>query len=196
MSLNAFCNLLILLFQTISLTSECPFTSLGLFCSTVRRALFFQFYRIIFLEYLTHVLNMMSNLSYISYSINRLFLVGQDHGKFVTMMSKMELKAFLLRTFMICLLLPISKMFTYLPNYYKPYQNYPDFLESHFADNNIRLAFIYLSFSIIYNMINSIGFILANLIVDLNLLVSTKKVLADRAKNTSRAIQANEAQKK
>ena len=165
-----------------------------LFCSSARKSYFSQFYRIIFIEYLTHVISVMSNLSYICYSINRLSLIGQDHGKFVKKVSKMKLKKFFLITFLFCLALPIPKIFTFKPNYFRFDHNYPDFLD--FSDINDALIFLYLSSSILYNLINLIGFIVANLVVDINLLFSMKKVIAERAKNTSRAVQTNENSKK
>lgn len=198
MSLNACCNLFILIFQTISITSECQGGS-GLFCSSIRKSLFSQFYRIIFIEYLTHVFNVMSNLSYICYSINRLFLVGKDHSKFVTRMSKLKLKTFLSRTFLLCLILPIAKMFSFLPNFSDPSSEYPYHFESLFSEVHINsiLLLIYLILSIIYTWFNFFGFIIGNLVVDINLLLEMRKVIAEKEKKAIiRAIQSNETQKK
>lgn len=191
MCLNACCNLLILSFQSISLISQCQSRN-GLFCSSVRRSLFSQFSRIIFVEYLTHVFNVMSNLSYIFYSINRLSLIGQDHGKFVTAVSKMKLKKFILVTFMFCLVLPVSNIFTFIPNYNKPDLDYPDLLEFGFQEIGDTLMFLYLVSNILYNLITSIGFIVVNLIVDLSIFISLKKVIDERI-NTA---QMEENQKK
>ena len=197
MGLNACSNILILSFQMISLTTECQYNeNFGIFCSRIRKFMFFQFYRILFIEYLTHVLNLISNLSYICYSINRLSLIGQEHGKFVTNVSKMKIKKFIKITFGFCLVLPVSKIFTFRPNYFKPEHNYPDFFESNFSEKISALIIVYLAANIIYNLINSVGFMIANLVVDINLLMSMKKVLAEREKNKSRAVQANESQKK
>lgn len=56
--------------------------------------------------------------------------------------------------------------------------------------------FVYLTSNILYSLISSLGFILANLVVDINILRTMKQVIAERDKNTSRAIQSNEVQKK
>ena len=136
----------------------------------------------------------MSNLSNIFYSINRLSLIGQEHGEFVTKISKLKVKKFILITFFICLVLPISKSFTYKPNYFRPSHNYPDYIE--LSEVNEALRFIYLSASIFYNLISSIGFIVANLVVDINLLIALKEVISERDENTSRAVQSNENKKK
>ena len=157
-------------------------------------ALFIQFYRIIFLEYLTHVFYVMSNLSYICYSINRLSLVGQKHGKFVTKISKLKVKKFILITFMICLALPLSKIFTYKPNYFRPDHNYPDYLE--FSEIRNSLMFFFLVSNILYGIISSFGFVVVNLVVDINILRAMKQVIVERAKKTSRAIKTIEIQKK
>ena len=205
MSLNAFCNILILLFQSMSLINECGFkhkysfkadfnSGYGLFCSSVRRAAFSQFYKIIFIEYLTHALNVMSNLSYICYSINRLSLVGQEHGKFVKNISELKVKTFFLITFLFCLALPVYKIFSFSPNYFQPLLNYPDYIE--YSNISFAFVYLYLSASILYNLISSIGFIVANLVVDINIMLAMKKVIAERAKNTSRAIQSNELKKR
>ena len=201
MGLAACCNLLILSFQSFSLINECGFKSkyqfeadydsgYGLFCSSVRRAAFLQFYKIIFIEYLTHVINIMSNLSFICYSINRLSLVGQEHGKFVTKISELKIKSFFLITFIFCLALPVYKIFSFRPNYFKPDYNYPDYID--YSRISHTLVILYLSASILYNFITSIGFIVANLVVDINLLIAMKKVLAERAKKSIRAVQLNE----
>ena len=198
MSLNACCNLIILFFQSISLISECEYSSYdfnyGLFCSTVRKSLFSQFYRIIFIEYLTHVFYVMTNLAYICYSSNRRSLVGLNHGKFVTKISKLKVKKFILIVFFICLALPVPNIFTFKPNYFKIVNEYPDYIDIY--DIHTSLVYVYLSFSIFYYMISSIGFIIANLVVDINLLLAMKQVMAERAENTSRAIQSNEITKK
>lgn len=204
MSLNACCNILILSFQSISLINECGYkhkfsfesdfnSGYGLFCSTVRRAAFSQFYKIIFIEYLTHVLNMISNLSYICYSINRLSLVGQEHGKFVKKVSELKIISFFLITFMFCLALPVYKIFSFKPNYIQPEYNYPDYIE--YSNISFVLVYLYLSASILYNLVSSVGFIVANLVVDLNIMLAMKKVLAERANKIKRAIQSNESKK-
>ena len=207
MSLNAFCNLIILFFQSISLISECDLINsdtfntahlynneYGIFCSIVRKNVFSQFYRIIFVEYLSHVFYVMSNLSYILYSINRLSLIGQEHGKLVTKLSNLKVKKFILITFMFCVALPVSKIFTYKPNYFRHDHNYPDYLE--FSKISDTLIFLYLISYIFYNLISSLGFILVNLVVDINILRAVKQVIAERNKNTSKAVQSNEIQKK
>ena len=200
MSLNAFCNLFILAFHSISLISECDSLNSngtgyhGLFCSSVRKNVFSQFYRIIFIEYLSHVVYVMSNLSYICYSINRLSLIGKEHGKIVTKLSKLKVKKFVLITFLFCLILPLSRVFTFKPNFFRTDHNYPDFLN--FSKLSKGLMLFYLISNILYSLVSSIGFVLANLFVDINILLAVKQVIAEREKNTSRAIQSNEIQKK
>lgn len=191
MSLNACCNLFMLAFQAIRLTSECQVFN-GVFCSSVRKSLFIQFYRIIFVEYLTHVLNVMANLSYIIYSISRLSLVGQDHGKFVTMMSKIRVRRFILMSFLFCLVLPASKIFTFRPNFSTPVYEYPDTFEAHLITTKYSIILLYYASNIAYFLTISFGFIVSNLVIDISLLVSLKKVIADRA-NT---ILSEEVQKK
>lgn len=189
MSVNACCNALILFIQSFDLISECQKVMLdysetldGFFCSNARRALFTQFYRIIFLEYLTHVLNIMSNLSYISYSINRLSLIGQEHGKFVTDMSKITLRNYFLKTIFFCLALPVSKIFTFKPNFMWPEMDYPLLFEYRISELKNSLLFLYYISSIIYNLINTFGFTIINLVVDINILFAMKKVIAERHK--------------
>lgn len=191
MSVNACCNCLILFFQSFNLITECQKVMLdysetldGFFCSNVRRSLFSQFYRIIFLEYLTHVLNIMSNLSYISYSINRLSLIGQEHGNFVTKMSKITLKSFFLKTVFFCLALPVSKIFTFKPNFIWPEMDYPLLFEFRISELKNSLLFLYYISSIVYNLVNTFGFTIINLVVDINILFTMKKVIAERNKKS------------
>ena len=95
---------------------------------------------------------------------------------------------------MFCLALPVSKIFNYKPNYYLPIKNYPDYIKLDRIDN--ALVFLYLTSNILYNLFCSIGIIIANLVVDINMLLAMKQVIAERAKNTCRAEKLKHASKK
>ena len=85
-------------------------------------------------------------------------------------------------------------VFTYKPNYFRPEHNYPDYLE--LLQISKALMYVYIITNLIYGLISSFGFIVINLVVDINILRAIKQVIAEREKNTSRAIQSNEIQKK
>lgn len=182
MSLNACCNLIIFFIQLFSIATTCQRLN-GIFCSRLHKLIVFQFYRIIFVEYVSHVVHVMSNLSYICYSINRLSLIGQKHGKLVTYVSELKLKNFFCKTFLFCLFLPISKMFRFLPNFDNPLNSYPDTFDSKFKVFSFPIILSYVILSIIYNLINSLGFIVINLVVDISILITMKNVMEKQEKD-------------
>lgn len=80
--------------QMLSLLNECYFP-FGLYCSHVRTVVFVQYLKIIIGEYLNSFFRLLSNFSYIAFSLNRLNCVGKDHDVVTEFVRKISIKSYL-----------------------------------------------------------------------------------------------------
>ena len=184
MSLNAISNALILVIQGLSLISECQrFT--GIYCSMINKSPLVQYFKIIFQEYISSFLILFSNLTYMAFAISRLSLIGKNHGKFTVYVSNLTVGQFLVRVFLPCLALPVVKIFKYIPNFDQPEDEYPHPFIYFFNKISRGKSFTFLSFNILFDLINSFGFLVANLIVDILLTIRLKQVIEEKAKKTT-----------
>ena len=149
MRLNAIFNILILIIEPLTLISECNDYN-SLFCSRIRFWKFSQFFKIIFGEYFSNVFRLAANFTYVQFALNRLSLIGKDHGKMVTNASKLKVGQFIGRIVIPCLFLPVIKIFRYLPNSYLIDADYPIPIGYYFKYLNRSLMFVYMSFNITF----------------------------------------------
>ena len=185
MRINSLINCLILVIQMINMIGECQAVN-GLFCSSVRRWAFSQYFKIVFGEFLSSFLRLMSNLTYIGFSINRLSLIGREHGKLVTYMSKLKVRGFLCRVFFPCLCLSVVKIFRFHPNFNLPDHDYPQPFSFWFNKIDINLIYLYLSFNFTYDLINSVVLLLITSIIDIILIIAFRKTLTEKKMKLSR----------
>lgn len=182
MVLNSVISCLIFLIHLFGLLNECQGIN-TIYCSSVRKYSFFQFYKIIFEEYLSNSLRLLSNFVYVGFALNRLSLIGKDHGKLVNYVSKLTINQFLYRVIVPCLALPIPKIFRYSPNYYDPDENYPMPFFHTMTEISTALVFVYFAFNILFDVINYVAFLFVNLCVDINLIRTLRKVLDEKFQN-------------
>ena len=180
MRLNAIFNIFILVIEPITLISECHNYDLGIFCSQIITSMFAQYFKFIFGEYVSNVFRLAANFSYVVFALNRLSLIGREHGKLVTKASKVTLKEFFLRFFAPCLLLPAVKAFRFFPNNMKPDFDYPISIEHYFYEIKITLTCVFLSFNLLYDFINYMLFLIINFVVDVCLAVQMKQTIAEK----------------
>ena len=185
MSLNSISNALILLIKAFSLISECQRMFTGIYCSTINKSPISQYFKIIFQEYISSFLIIFSNLTYMAFAISRLSLIGKNHGKLTVYVSNMTIKQFLVRVFLPCLALPVVKIFKYIPNFDQPEDEYPHPFVYFFNKFSRAKSYTFLSFNILFDLINSFGFLVANLIVDILLAIRLKQVVEEKAKKTT-----------
>ena len=184
MRLNAIFNIVILIIEPITLTSECHNYNLGIFCSQIRTSMFAQYFKIIFSEYVSNVFRLAANFSYVVFALIRLSLIGREHGKLVTKASKLKIKGFILRFFAPCLLLSTVKVFRFFPNSLMSDFDYPISIEQYFHQIKITLTCVFLSFNLLYDFINYMLFLIINFIVDICLAVQMKQTISEKeAKN-------------
>ena len=94
MRLNAIFNSLIFIIRILSLMSEC-YDYYFLYCSSIHRLVAIQLEKMIFSEFLGNTFRYMSSLSFIAFTLSRISLLGQDHGKIVTWISELSMKKFI-----------------------------------------------------------------------------------------------------
>lgn len=182
MGLNAITNLLILMIQMLDLTTECQGFG-GIFCSSIRHIPFIQYFKIIVGEYVCNVLRLMSNFTYVAFSLNRLSLVGKSHGKLVVYVSSLTVRKYLTRVMLLCLILSVVKIFRYHPNFYSPDETYPTQIIFLINRVSFSLMFVYLSFNLLFDFINYIAFLIFNLVVDVLLVVALHKTMTEKLVN-------------
>lgn len=191
MKINAIVNVLILAIYLLStLLSECQ-GDYGLFCSPARTLMFSQYFKIIFNEYFSNVLRLISNFAYVGFAISRISLVGKNHGKLITTISsKLTPFQFMQRVLLPCLILPVVKVFRFMPNKFHPYYDYPNPIAFIFNKIDVSLVFVYLSFNILFDIVNYVGFLILNFVLDLNLMLKMKSTIKEKEKNKSELVGA------
>ena len=193
--INSVFNLLILIITIVSWISEC-FYPFEVFCPEIRKAIFTQYFKIIFKEAIVALLKFMCNFTYVAFALNRIALIGKDHSKIVKFISELDIRVYYLVTFLISFSLSWIKYFKYQVNNFEPNLNYPisnewDIITLLFTKNSFntdkytsykipdRLYFIYNSIS---DLINYVIFVIICLIIDIFMVVRLKQTLDEKLK--------------
>ena len=182
MRLNAIFNILILIIDPLTMISECRDYN-SLFCSQIRFWPFSQYFKIIFGEYFSNVFRLAANFTFVQFALNRLSLIGKDHGKLVKNAAELKIRQYLWRIIIPCLFLPVIKIFRYFPNSYRINADYPIPIGYYFKYLNSSLMFVYMSFNITFDILNYIIFLFVNFIIDLNLAIRMKQTIEEKRKN-------------
>lgn len=111
--ISSIANAIVLLIQIVSLVNKCQASVLGIYCFEYREIVAVQLMKIILAEYFSTFFILISNLSYFAFAIVRLSLIGQEHGKFVTFVSELEVKKYAAFMFVTSGILSVIKAFKY-----------------------------------------------------------------------------------
>ena len=188
MRISSLANALVCLISIFTPMYQCQSFD-GIFCSSIHHLVFTQYFRIICVEFISSVLKMLSNFSYVGFLITRSSLIGKNHGKFIKVFSELSIIKFTSASLFLSVIFSIVKIFHYQVNTFDTNQDYPIPFDRNY--NNIfspgfevksRLISI---FNVISDLINYILFIFFNLILDISLLVKLKATLAGRINSTS-----------
>lgn len=190
MRLNSASNTLILLIASMNMINECDY---DFFCSNVRRSLVSQYFKIVFAEYFMNLLRLVSNFTYVGFSINRLSLIGKNHAKIILSISNMSVTKFFLITLIPSAIFPIVKIFRFRINTLDPEDLYPIPFGYIFSNHDKAKLFSYLSFNFLYDFVNSFVFWILNLIIDIVLVIKLKSAIDQKAEN--KANKSNECKK-
>ena len=195
--LNSILCIMIAVIELISWMSEC-FYPFEVFCPEIRKLVAIQFFKIIFKECLVTLFRFMCNFTYVAFALNRIGLIGKDHGKVVTSMSEVGIKKYIVITFIISCIFSWIKGFKYQVNYFYPYMNYPIsnelyIVETIMSPNFDNFFFIYNSIS---DLINYLVFVVICAIIDVSMVVQLRRVLVEKTnKSESMNQKLNEAKK-
>ena len=87
--------------------------------------------------------------------------------------------------FLPCLALPVVKIFKYIPNFDQTEDEYPHPIVYFINKISRGKIYAFFSFNILFDLINSFGFLVVNLIVDILLAIRLKQVIEEKAKKTT-----------
>ena len=187
MMLRSIINSSILFIQSFSLLNQCQSQN-GLFCSSVTKLLFVQYYKIVFVELFGNYLRLVSNLFYVAFSFNRLSLIGKDHDKLTRFLSELKPLYFVIFAFIVGFLLTFVKVFRFQPNLNYYSLDYPFMYTLVFSSQSkFGVLLVFTIFNIICDMVNGPGFLIASIVIDI--------VLARKMKATLDSKMAKKAEK-
>ena len=123
------------------------------------------------------------------FAINRLSLIGKELSKFVTRVSGLTIGKFMLITIWPCLILPVVKIFRFIPNRIFPDYDYPNPIAFYFYKLSFSLIFVYLSFNILFDLVNYLLFLVFNFVLEVILVIKMKRTIEEKQKNEPRIFQ-------
>ena len=187
MAINSISNILILSIQILSLINECQYP-FGIFCSSVRKYKFVQYFKIIVVETCSSFLRLFSNFTYVAFSINRISLVGSNkvnntNKGFFERFSSLSVLKYLFISSVLSFLLSLIKAFRFKINQFMPIDAYPNLFfrnEIYFSNSAETIFILLFVFDAIYNFINYVFFAFINLVFDLILLIRMRTVLKEK----------------
>ena len=175
-------NSLICFIQILSLIHECQFP-FGFFCSSIRQIKSVQYIKIVVGEFFNNVCRLLSNFSYLGFSLCRMSRVGNDHNKFIVFINKLNMKNFLAVSILVSAGLSVCKTLQFDINFDflelaspLPFIQNPDRFNWAFKPGFVTITV----FNVIYDLINYLSFVFVHLFVDLILIYKLKKVIREK----------------
>ena len=183
--LNSLFCILISLIELLSWMTEC-FYPFEVFCPEIRKLVAIQFFKIIFHECFVTMLRFMCNFTYIGFALNRISLIGKDHGKIITFMSELGVKKYIGITFLISAIFSWIKGFKYEVNYFYEELNFPMSNEMDIMNTVIKIQFndFYFIFNSISDLVNYLLFVVICMIIDICMVVQLRRTLKEKAKKS------------
>lgn len=180
MNLHCAFNMLICFIQVLSLVNECQYP-FGFFCSSVRHIIGIQYIKIIFGEFLSCVCRLMSNFTYLGFSLCRITKIGKDHDRFTLFINDMSMKKYIIFSFIASVGLSFSKLFQFRFNLDYQLMLYPySVFEFSIGWQMIPLYIAIFVANIFFYILNYSLFVLVHLIVDLMLIRKLWVVLREK----------------
>ena len=181
MAINSITNILILFIQILSLMNECQYP-FGIFCSSIRKYPVIQYFKIVFGETVSSFLRLISNFTYLAFSINRLSLVGKN-GDFVEFFSKLSPYKYIIFSVILSGLFSVVKGFLFQLNTFQPEEFYPLIFYKYYSSfiyKHIVIYYLLFSFNAVYNLVNYIIFTFIHLLFDILLFHKIRKTIKEK----------------
>ena len=179
MRLKSIANCLIFFVQILSLMNICQGES-GIYCPDIHRLVPIQYIKIIFVELFGNYLRFVSNLFYIAFLMNRLFLIGKDHSKFTKFMSETKVLHYSIFTLIVGFIISFVKVFRYRANFFEYNLDYPKNFAFDRHSSNHALIFIFLVFNSVSDLINGSVFLIFCLVIDISLALRIKATIKEK----------------
>lgn len=181
MALNSLSNLLILSIQVLALVNECQYP-FGIFCSSIRKYKLVQYFKIIFVEMISAFLRLISNFTYLAFSINRIFLIRKSKGFFESF-SKLSTLVYIIVAAVISFLLSLIKAFRFKINIFMPLESYPYVFYRNLlyyvneTKTTYQLLFI---FDAVYDLVNYVVFAFLMFLLDVVFFVRVRAAIKEK----------------
>lgn len=108
---------------------------------------------------------------YVAFSLNRIALIGKDHGAIVNFMSKLKIKKYVLVTGFVSIAMPIVKGFKFKINYGNELLSFPIHMELDVWNESGWQRDAYFIANMINDILNYVGFLFVNLGLDVYTLI-------------------------
>ena len=193
---NSIFSMLIAVIQLLSWMTEC-FYPYEVFCPEIRKLVFFQIFKMVFKECFVTAFRFMWNFTYIAFALNRISLIGKDHGKFVKFISEVNVKAYIIVSLFISCGCSVVKYFKYEINYDEPGNSYPISNElgllsihrTHISNDGVIIA------NSIFDILNYIVFELITFIIDIYMVVLIRRTFEEKMKKMETLLGKKSAEK-
>lgn len=173
--INSIINCIILVIHITTWITRCEFPY-QVFCSQIRKEIFFQYFKIIVQDVILVSLRFLNNFTYIAFAFNRISLIGKDHNKLVKFVSDVGINKYMIVTFIISVGLSVIKFFSYRINYGQSHLFYPinfDYQSNMFKDVNLT----YFILNSISDLLNYVVFLFVHLFIDIGMVVKLRETL-------------------
>ena len=181
---NSVFSMLILVIQMLSWMSEC-FYPYEVFCPEIRKLVFIQVFKMVFKECFVTAFRFMWNFTYVAFALNRISLIGKDHGKLVKFVSEVGVKSYIIVTLFISCGFSVVKYFKYEINYDQPETSYPisndhdlsSIHRTHISNDGVIIG------NSIFDILNYVVFEVIIFIIDIYLIILLKRTLNEKLVN-------------
>ena len=181
MALNSLSNLLILSIQILALVNECQYP-FGIFCSSIRKYKLVQYFKIIFVEMISAFLRLISNFTYLAFSINRIFLIRKSKGFFESF-SKLSTVVYIIVAAVISFLLSLIKAFRFKINLFMALESYPYIFYRnllYYANETKTTYQLLFIFDAVYDLVNYVVFAFLMFLLDVVFFIRVRAALKEK----------------
>ena len=179
--LNSIFCIMISLVEILSWMTEC-FYPYQVFCPEIRKLVAIQLFKIIFKECLVTAFRFMCNFTYVAFALNRISLIGKDHGKLVTFFSETGIKIYIGTTILISASFSWIFFFKYKINFYNYFEDFPSLTENLMHKSGFSKAYYILSS--LSSFVNYFLFVVICAIIDICMVVQLRRTLNEKAEKS------------
>ena len=192
---SVFC-ILVLIIEILSWMTEC-FYPYEVFCPEIRKLVAIQLFKIIVKECLVTMFRFMCNFTYVAFALNRISLIGNEHGRVVTFFSELAIKKYIGIALLISVSLSWIKYFKYNVNFYDSDSSFPILNEVKILYSTANPpSHLYFIFNSISELINYVVFVVVCVIIDICMVVQLRQVLEEKTKKSESMMDQKQSETK